>query len=60
MPDVDIEKSSLEPKVHCEVCRQEVPQSLAKSVEAQDYVLFFCGLDCFDAWKNSAKKEIDS
>lgn len=39
-----------EPQVSCEVCLKEVPASEAKVREAEDYVLYFCGLDCFDAW----------
>ncbi|MFZ0254679.1 MAG: DUF3330 domain-containing protein [Gammaproteobacteria bacterium] len=59
MPDIDTEKSSWEPRIQCEVCRKEVPKSLARSAETQEYVLFFCGLECFAAWKDSAKKEVD-
>lgn len=59
MPDVDTEKSSWEPRIQCEVCRKEVSQSLARSPEAQTYGLFFCGLECFEAWKDSAEKKVD-
>lgn len=38
------------PKVSCTVCLKEVPKSEAKLYEARDYVLHFCGLDCFDQW----------
>lgn len=36
--------------VSCEVCLKEIPKSLAHIEEAEDYVLYFCGLDCFDKW----------
>lgn len=39
------------PKVSCAVCLKEVPKSEAKSGEAQDYVLHFCGIECFERWK---------
>ena len=44
--------------VSCKVCLKEVPKSLAHTEEAEDYVLYFCGLDCIDKWehqKNSDK-----
>lgn len=37
--------------VTCEVCLKEVPRSEAKSEEAGDYFLYFCGLDCYEKWK---------
>ncbi len=39
------------PKVRCEVCLKDIPVSEAQSAEAQDYVAYFCGLDCYDQWK---------
>ena len=36
--------------ISCEVCLKSVPKQDSKSVEADDYVAYFCGLDCFDAW----------
>ena len=45
-------------KVPCEVCLKEIPVSEAKNVEASDYVLSFCGLDCYEKWqKKSENKE---
>lgn len=38
--------------VSCEVCLKEIPKSLAHIEEAEDYVLYFCGLDCFDKWEH--------
>ena len=39
------------PKVSCAVCLKEIPKSEAKISEAEDYVLHFCGIDCFDRWE---------
>ena len=39
--------------VKCEVCLKEVPRSEAKSAEAVDYVVHFCGLDCYEEWNES-------
>ena len=38
-------------EVACSVCMKEIPASEAKSEEAADYVAHFCGLDCYDKWK---------
>jgi len=36
--------------VPCAVCQKEIPKSVALSSEDQDYVLHFCGLDCYENW----------
>lgn len=38
MPNVDVKKASLEPKLSCEVCKKEIPPSTAQSAEGDDYV----------------------
>jgi len=38
--------------VECEVCLKEIPASEAQSDEVNDYVLYFCGLECFDRWRH--------
>jgi hypothetical protein len=43
--------------VACEVCLKEIPVSEAKTAEGTDYVLHFCGLDCFAKWQRQAKPE---
>lgn len=40
-------------RVTCETCLKEVPKSEATSPEATEYVLYFCGLDCYEQWKRS-------
>lgn len=35
----------------CCVCGREIPPSEAQSVEGEDYMWYFCGLDCFDRWQ---------
>lgn len=42
--------------VACEVCLKEVPITVAIVPEATDYVAHFCGLDCYEKWKNQRKK----
>ncbi len=41
--------------VACEVCRTQIPISEAKSAEAVDYVMYFCGLNCYEKWKKQEK-----
>lgn len=43
-------------RVACEVCMKEVPQSEAVVPEAVGYVVYFCGLDCYENWKNQCTK----
>lgn len=43
-PDTD------EPLLQCNVCLKEIPKSLAKSEEGDEYVYYFCGGDCHDKW----------
>lgn len=44
-------KSTEAENVPCEVCLKEIPPSEAKIEEASDYALYFCGLDCYDKWR---------
>lgn len=41
-------------KVPCDVCRKEVPLSSAVIPEAEDYVAYFCGLECYEKWKQQS------
>lgn len=38
-------------RVPCNVCQHEVPTSEALLAEAVDYVVYFCGLDCYERWR---------
>ena len=40
--------------ISCEVCLKEIPADAVKVKDAQDYVHYFCGLDCLDAWQKQA------
>ncbi|MFB0936098.1 MAG: DUF3330 domain-containing protein [Propionivibrio sp.] len=42
----------VEPLV-CETCLKEIPATEAVAPEAVDYVVHFCGLDCYEKWKKS-------
>lgn len=47
----DAEKPNAEKIIPCEVCLKEIPASEAKIEEAEDYVRYFCGLDCYTKWR---------
>ncbi len=50
------EKPIVEQTIKCDTCLKEIPTSSAKVVEAADYVHHFCGLECFEKWKQQAHK----
>ena len=39
--------------IACDICLKEIPASGAKNEETSDYVLHFCGIDCYAKWKES-------
>ena len=43
-------------RVACDVCLKEVPKSEAMSPDATGYMVHFCGLDCYEKWKNTKEK----
>ncbi|MDP3281999.1 MAG: DUF3330 domain-containing protein [Nitrosomonas sp.] len=50
-------KKIIEPeRVACEVCLKEIPLSEAASAKATDYIVYYCGLECYDKWKKQAEK----
>lgn len=53
---MDEQKTNTDQLIKCDVCMKEVPQSEAKSAEAQDYVMHFCGLDCYSKWEATKEK----
>jgi hypothetical protein len=47
---------STEPASHvsCSVCHHEIPLSAAVWREGSDYVAYFCGLECYERWRNQS------
>lgn len=43
--------------IPCEVCLKEVPQDLAETENANEYILYFCGLECHGIWKKDRSEE---
>jgi hypothetical protein len=57
---IEPRKPASEQLVACEICLKEVPISEAKCPEAVEYVLYFCGLECCELWREQeaqAKRE---
>lgn len=46
----DAEQQEVE-AVSCHVCHQDVPHTEGLTVEAQEYLFFFCGLGCYSSWQ---------
>lgn len=42
-----------EVKLDCEVCMKEIPVSEDQSEEARDYIMHYCGIECYDRWRKS-------
>jgi len=43
--------------VSCEQCMKDIPRSEARVEEMDDYVVYFCGLDCYDKWRQADEVE---
>ena len=43
--------------VACGVCLREVPYTEAQHDEGSDYVLHFCGLECYKIWRKQHKED---
>jgi hypothetical protein len=51
-------QTGIEPrKVECAVCKKLIPPSQAISPEALDYVLYFCGRQCYAEWERDRAEE---
>jgi len=37
--------------VACQVCLEEIPNSVNQNAEADEYVSNFCGLECYELWR---------
>ncbi len=44
--------------IQCEICMTEIPVSEVMSSEALDYVMHFCGLECYDQWSKQDCEEV--
>lgn len=44
--------------ISCEICLTSIPKESAQHAETDDYVAYFCGLECYEQWaKQNPKPE---
>lgn len=36
--------------IDCEACHASIPLSAARVSEGEDYIIYFCGLQCYEKW----------
>lgn len=41
--------------VACDICLKDIPESVAQTMEGQDYIHHFCGLECSIKWQETEK-----
>jgi len=52
-----IEPTPAEPQlVKCNICLAEIPESVAMSSEADEYTQYFCGIECYNRWRDENVK----
>ena len=53
MDQSNVEPGTSDPAAHvaCGACHREIPLSTAVWRESSDYVAYFCGLECYDRWR---------
>lgn len=39
----------------CDQCIREIPTSEDVSDEARDYIMHYCGIECYETWQKSDK-----
>ncbi len=40
----------------CDVCMKEIPHSAAQTSEGEEYIMYFCGLECYKKWKSTEQE----
>lgn len=52
-------KPSVDIKVSCDICQKEIPKSLALVAEAEEYVRYYCGPECFEKKEKYTNKPLE-
>lgn len=50
-------KQGGEPCISCAVCMKEIPGDVEHTIEGQEYVQHFCGLECYQKWHEKHEQE---
>ena len=37
--------------LNCDICTREIPADSMHSSEIDDYVVHYCGIECYEKWK---------
>jgi hypothetical protein len=45
-----------EGQVDCALCMESIPRSETHHPEGEEYVMYFCGLECYAVWRGEAAK----
>ncbi len=48
------------PALSCSECLEEIPASVANSLEGKDYIHYFCGLECYATWEKHNSQHAES
>ena len=43
--------------IACEICLSEIPDSVNVSSEADEYVSNYCGLECYQEWRDQQQEK---
>lgn len=44
-------------RLSCEICLKSIPLTESEMSEVEDYVAYFCGLECYELWRNQKLSE---
>ena len=44
-------------KLHCEICKKEIPKSVVITAEGAEYIHHFCSIECHDHYFKDEKEE---
>ncbi len=39
--------------ISCDICLKEIPSTVNQNSEADEYVSNYCGLECYQEWKDN-------
>ncbi|MDH3326693.1 MAG: DUF3330 domain-containing protein [Gammaproteobacteria bacterium] len=45
--------------IPCKICLQEIPSSVNQNAEADEYVSNYCGLECYQQWRDKQLEETE-
>lgn len=47
--------------ISCEICLKTIPKESVEHAETDDYVAYFCGLECYDIWvKQNPRRDLET